>query len=77
MQVTSQTIFEKTLLLDVTNNIAVSGTSFETRAEVYNCNFGSTDQERLSHLTHFARDHMSQWHLNEQRIEDGCSCGHW
>ncbi len=70
MQVSSQTIFEKMLLLDVTNNIAVSCASFESRAEVYNRNFGCTDEERLSNLTPFARDQMSQWRLNEQRVED-------
>ena len=67
LQVTSQTIFEKQLLSDITNNIVVSGVSFESRTEVYNQNFG---EERLSHLTHFSRDRLSKWRLNEHRVED-------
>ena len=50
-QITSWTVFEFALLDDITNNISVNATSFESRATVYNENFQKIDQERLTHLT--------------------------
>ena len=69
-QVSSQTIFEKKLLEDITNNITISGASFESRAEVYNENFAATDLKRLTHLQEYCRDRSKSWSLNERRVED-------
>ena len=71
-QITSQTVFE-VALLDITNNISVSATSFESRATVYNENFQKIDQERLTHLAEFGRsgsDKEHPWKLTEKCIED-------
>ena len=72
-QITSQTVFEVALLDDITNNISVSATSFESRATVYNENFQKIDQERLTHLAEFGRsvtDKEHPWKLTEKRVED-------
>ena len=66
-------MFEVALLKDITNNISVSATSFESRATVYNENFEKIDQERLTHLTEFGRsgsDKEHPWKLTEKCIED-------
>lgn len=71
-QITSQTVFE-VALLDITNNISVSATSFESRATVYNENFQKIDQERLTHLAEFGHsgsDKEHPWKLTEKCIED-------
>ncbi len=71
--ISSQTIFSTSLLDDVTNNIAISATSFQSRAEVYNENFRVVDHHCMSKLTNFGRslsDHEHPWKLNEKRIED-------
>ena len=72
-QITSQTLFEVALLDDITNNISVSGTSFESRTTVHNENFQKIDQERLAHLAEFGRsgsDKDHPWKLMEKHIED-------
>ena len=52
-QLSSQTIFEVKFLKDVTNNVSISATSFQSRAEVYNENFREIDGERLKCLSQF------------------------
>ena len=72
-QYSSQTVFETALLEDVTNNISISATSFESRAEVYNENFRDLDIARLKHLCEFGRttsDTDHPWKLTEKRVED-------
>ena len=68
-----QTVFEIALLEDMTNNISISATSFESRAEVYNENFRDSDVARLKHLREFGRttsDSDHPWKLTERRAED-------
>ena len=69
-QVSSKTVFETQLLEDMSNNIWVSGATFQSRAKVYNLNFKSKDSERLSELQEFARTNDEEWELNEQRVND-------
>ena len=72
-QTTSQTVFEISLLRDITSNITISGTSFESRAVVYNENFRHVDIKRLDHLHTFGRnskDKEHPWKLTEKRVED-------
>ena len=72
-QYSSQTVFETALLEDVTNNISISATSFESRAEVYNENFRDLDIARLKYLREFGRttsDTNHPWKLTEKRVED-------
>ena len=72
-QYSSQTVFETALLEDVTNNISISATSFESRAEVYNENFCDLDIAQLKHLREFGRttsDTDHPWKLIEKRVED-------
>jgi hypothetical protein len=72
-QSTSQTVFEVALLDDLTNNISISATSFESRAEVYNENFRDSDSSRLKHLRDYGRsisDVDHPWKLTEKRVED-------
>ena len=66
--VTSLTVFETILVCDIVNNIWVSGTTFESRAKVYNLTFSSKDEARLPQLKQF--DRSGDWKLNEQRITD-------
>jgi hypothetical protein len=71
--ITSKTIFDLSLLEDVTNNVSISATSFQSRAEVYNENFRTPDSERLKCLYMFGRslsDGEHPWKLTEKRIED-------
>ena len=73
-QATSQTVFEVALLEDLTSNISISATSFESRAEVYNENFRDSDSSRLKHLRDYGRsmsDADHPWKLTEKRVEDG------
>jgi hypothetical protein len=65
-QVTSKTVFDKQLLKYFTNNICVSGTTFQSRAKVYNLNFG--DYHSL--LEEIARKNEGGWWLNEERVND-------
>lgn len=68
--ISTQTIFST---YDITNNIAISATSFQSRAEVYNENFRKTDHERLINFTDFGRsssDLEHPWKLTEKRVED-------
>ena len=68
-----QTVFEIALLEDMTNNISISATSFESRAEVYNENFCDSDVARLKHLQESGRttsDTDHPWKLTEKRAED-------
>lgn len=72
-QITSQTVFEIALLNDITNNVSISATSFESRAAVYNENFQKIDGERLAELNNFGHsssDEEHPWKLTEKRIED-------
>ena len=72
-QYSCQTVFEIALLEDRTNNISISATSFESRAEVYNENFRDSDVARLKHLREFGRtasDTDHPWKLTEKRAED-------
>lgn len=69
-QVTSQTVFEKQLLMDFSNNIWVNGATFESRAKVYNLNFGAINETRLSQLDEFSRTKDGGWRLNEDRVND-------
>ena len=72
-QSTSQTVFEVALLDDLTNNISISATSFESRAEVYNENFRDSDSSQLKHLRDYGRsmsDVDHPWKLTEKRVED-------
>ena len=72
-QYSCQTVFEIALLEDMTNNISISATSFESRAEVYNENFRDSDVARLKHLREFGRtasDTDHPWKLTEKRAED-------
>ena len=72
-QYSCQTVFEIALLEDMTNNISISATSFESRAEVYNENFRDSDVARLRHLREFGRttsDTDHPWKLTEKRAED-------
>ena len=72
-QYSSQTVFETALLEDMTNNISISATSFESRAEVYNENFRDLDIDRLKLLREFGRttsDTDHPWKLNEKCAED-------
>lgn len=68
LQITCQTVFEKKLLNDVSTNLWVSGTTFNSRAKVYNVNFRETDEKRLCEMTESTRTSEGEWHLNEQRI---------
>ena len=70
LQITSQTVFEKKLLNDISNNLWVSGTTFNSRAKVYNLNFVDKDEKRLCELKEFARTSEGEWKLNEQRLSD-------
>ena len=70
LQITCQTVFEKKLLNDVSTNLWVSGTTFNSRAKVYNVNFRETDEKRLCEMMEFTRTSEGEWHLNEQRIAD-------
>ena len=70
-QVTSATVFHKTLLMDICNNVWISGTPFFSRAQVYNETFGVINAERLKCLDNFDRTVKGDWELNEQRIRDG------
>ena len=72
-QYSGQTVFEIALLEDMTNNISISATSFESRAEVYNENFRHSDVARLKHLRQFGRtssDTDHPWKLTEKRAKD-------
>lgn len=69
-QVTSQTVFDKQLLKDFTNNIWVDGATFQSRAKVYNLNFEASDKIRLAHLEEFSRTKHGTWQLNEDPISD-------
>ena len=69
-QVSSKTVFETQLLEDMSNNIWVSGATFQSRAKVYNLNFKMKDSERLSELQKFARTNDEEWELNEQRVNN-------
>ncbi len=72
-QVTSQTVFEVALLDNITNNVCISATSFESRAEVYNENFRRVDSDLLGKLECYGRTFSDQdhpWKLNEKRVED-------
>lgn len=69
-QVTSKTVFEKELLRDMSNNIWVTGATFQSRAKVYNLNFSDKDRHRLKDLEEFARTCDGEWRLNEQRVKD-------
>ena len=72
-QSSSHTIFEIDLLHDFTQNISISATSFESRAEVYNEKFRDSDLSRLKHLKEYGRtesDSDHPWKLTEQRVED-------
>jgi len=51
---TSQTVFEISLLCDITSNITISGTSFESRAVVYNENFRQLTSNVWTIYTHLA-----------------------
>ena len=55
-QVTSQTVFDKQLLKDFSNNIWVDGATLQSRAKVYNLNFEASDKVRLAQLEEFARE---------------------
>lgn len=66
-------MFEINLLRDITSNITISGTSFESRAVVYNENFRHVDIKRPDHLHTFGRnskDEEHPWKLTEKRVED-------
>lgn len=70
---TSQTVFEISLLQDMTNNISISAASFQSRAEVYNANFRAVDCLRLKHHTRFGRnikDQVHLWKLTDRCVED-------
>lgn len=72
-QLSSQTIFEISLIHDMTNNISVSACSFQSRAEVYNENFRDADSERLKHMKDYGRSNSDTdhpWKLTEKRVED-------
>lgn len=61
--ITSKTIFDTSLLEDITNNVSISATSFQS----------ISDCERLIHLSEFGRsfsDTEHPWKLTEKRIED-------
>ena len=62
----SKTVFERQLLEDISNNIWVSGATFQSRARVYNLNFTMKDRERSSEIQEFACTNDEEWKLNEQ-----------
>lgn len=66
----SKTVFETYLLKDISNNIWVTGATFQSRAKVYNLNFKEKDSLRLAQLQEFARTSNEEWELNEQRVND-------
>lgn len=71
--ITSQTVFSIDLLEDITNNISLSATSFQSRAEVYNENFRELDAKNLKSFSDFGRsrrDCEHPWKLTEKRVED-------
>ena len=55
---------------DISNDIWVSGATFQSRAKVYNLNFKIKDRKRLSELQEFARTNDEEWELNEQQVND-------
>ena len=68
--ISSQTVFSIDLLEDVTNNISISATTFQSRAEIYN---RVSDAKKLTFLKKFGRsiqDIKHPWKLTEKRIED-------
>ena len=69
-QVTSQTVFDKQLLKDFSNNIWVEGATLQSRAKVYKLNFEASDKVRLAQLEEFARKKHGNWQLNEDRVSD-------
>ena len=75
IQVTSQTIFERKLLDQLTFQIVFSGATFESQAQVYNSMHGVLDESRLAaFVNRFGRVHNAEsltWKLNEKRVEDG------
>lgn len=71
--ISNQTVFATSLIADITNNISISASSFQSRAEVYNENFRQSDHKRLKMLTDFGRsisDSEHPWKITEKRIED-------
>ena len=51
----------KHLLKDISNNIWVTGATFQSRAKVYNLNFKEKDTLRLPQLQEFARTSDGEW----------------
>ena len=74
-QVTSQTVFERKLLENVTFQITFAGATFESQAQVYNTMHGTEDEKRLQALAKtFGRIQNTDslaWKVKEKRLEDG------
>lgn len=68
-QVTNATVFSKDYLVDLHNNIWTSGTTFDSRAQVYNCNHRTEDAIRLEKFTSYCRS-GEHWALDSRRISD-------
>lgn len=66
-------MFSIDLLEDITNNLSISSTSFQSRAEVYNENFREIDVKKLNLFYGYGRsisDTDHPWKLTEKRVED-------
>ena len=73
LQISSQTAFELSYLDNVTNQLSICSSTFESIAELYTINHRASDNERLSKLLQFSRVQSSEmpWRLNSQRLEEG------
>ena len=75
IQCTSQSVFERKLLDEITHQIVHAGATFESQAIVYNAVNGESDEVRLAtYVDCFRRVrnlHSLSWKLNETRLEDG------
>ena len=73
LQMSSQTGFEIRYLENVTNQLSICSSTFESISELYSINNMETDNLRLSKLLYFSRGQSSEmpWKLNPQRLEEG------
>ena len=67
-QSSSVTVFEKKLLIDITNNIVFSAATFESRSEVYDSNVKMTSSRQYDSTHHSV---ISDRIPTRRRIEDG------
>ena len=73
LQLSSQTGFEINYLNNVTNQLSICSSTFESIAELYTINNMENEKVRLSKLIHFSRGKSLErpWKLNAQRLEEG------